>query len=186
MMKLLVKGAAPIALAGFLALGLPVTVQAAAPVAGSSAQEDIGKVCATQNFDSFIEIFVSSPEVRQAYSSPTIAYTLRDDGHRVLSTREFSAERYTMFPIRSDGGRWYPADASGNKSAGSTHIEVEVHDDLDTISTIDWTRTPGDAPSRQADRSNRQSHSGPDGRLVFKAGKGCWLLSEDIRFVKSG
>jgi hypothetical protein len=187
MTSLVVKGSARMALAGAVSLGLPIAEQdAAASVADSSAQEDIGKACATQNFDSFVEIFVSSPEIRQAYSSPTIAYTLRGGDHRVLSTRKISAKDYTMFPIRVDGVRWYSADESGDKSAGSTPINVKVHDDLDTISTIDWTRTPGDTQRRQSDPSGDQSDSGPDGRLVFKAGKGCWLLSEDIRFVKQG
>lgn len=186
-MGLFVKGAARITLAGIVALGLPIAAQdAAASEAYSSAREDIGKACATQNFDSFVEIFVSSPEIRQAYSSPTIAYTLRGEGHHVLSTRKISAKDYTMFPIRVDGVQWYSTDEAGDKSAGSTPVDVEVHDDLDTISTIDWTRTPGDTQRRQSDPSGHQSHSGPDGRLIFKAGKGCWLLSEDIRFVKHG
>ena len=157
--------------------------------AASACSENGGDT--EEEFRSFFEAFVSSPEVRRKYGAAEIHYTIYGDG-KVLSDQLLDPSAYAYFPIRLEDYYYMPVQPT-RAGDGDEYLDLQFNQSSSNDFSVEWSRIHYDGQSAGGDDLGnpldaggkpipRGTHPDPAGQLLFHPAGNCWEFSDDIRF----
>lgn len=132
--------------------------------------------CNRQDFKDFFVAFVRSAGVRHEYTADPVLVVTRG------TDKKYPRDRYFGFPIGMTDYRFVSKNSEGDTTA-SELLWLDFKPPQNGSYRIDWVRVRYSGLGNDAEgEAEIEGTYGLPGYLLFKASKGCWLLSEDTLY----